>query len=156
MRVSALTLTGCLLLAGCSGLHVAAAGTGPAQDRMGSPPAETAATSEPDSRLPRGPVLTPEQVWDKLLAMIDAIGQREDLNQENIDRAIGLELQKRPGETHSNLVIGDTTAGWLYVFDLVAHTDSDISAWFRPRRLDMDAGRNSPTCTWRTDRKSVV
>src|SRR5690606_14737684 len=144
--------TACLLLASCSGLPVAAAGAGPAPERVGPPQAGTATTSEPDSPLPRGPVLTPEQVWDKLLAMIDAIGQREDLNQQNIERAIGLKLHKRPGETHSNLVIGDTTAGWLYVFDLVAHTDSDISAWFRPRRLDLDAGRKSPTCTSRAEK----
>ena len=153
LRVSALTLTGCLLLAGCSGLPVAAAGTGPAPDRMGSPPVETAATSEPDSRLPRGPVLTPEQVWDKLLAMIDAIERREDLNQENIERAIGLKLQKRPGEMFSDLVIGDTTAGWSYAFDLKKYTEDDVRMSFHPYRPDAEFGvGNSPTCTWRTEK----
>lgn len=152
LRVSTLMLTGCLLLAGCNGSPVAATGAGPALKAVQATPDETATASGPDSPLPRGPVLTPEQVWDKLLAMIDAIEQREDLNKQNMERAIGLKLHKRPGETHSDLVIGDTTAGWLYVFDLVAYTDSDISAWFRPRRLDMGAGRNSPTCTWRTEK----
>src|SRR5690606_23144656 len=70
MCASALTFTACLLLASCIGLPVAAAGAGPAPERVGPPPAGTATASEPDSPLPRGPVLTPEQVWDKLLAMI--------------------------------------------------------------------------------------
>lgn len=153
LRISALTLTGCLLMAGCSGTSVAAAGAGPAPERVGPPPTETATTSEPDSRLPRGPVLTPEQVWDKLLAMIDAIGQREDLNRENIERAIGLKLYKRPGEAFSDRLVGDTTAGWSYVFDLSQYTEDDVRMAVRPFRPDAAFGvGNSPTCTWRTEK----
>ena len=153
LRVSALALTGCLLLASCSGLPAAATGVGPAPEGLDPPPAGTAATSEPEPALPPGPVLTPGQVWDKLLAMIDAIEEREDLNQENIEQAIGLQLRKRPNETFSHLVAGNTTAGWRYTFDLTQYTEDDVRMSFRPYRPDAEFGvGNSPTCTWRTEK----
>src|SRR5690606_40412587 len=86
-------------------------------------PAVEPTTSEPESPLPKGPVLTPEQVWDKLLAMIDAIDQREDLNQQHIEQAIGLTLHQPPGETHAKRAHGDTTAGWGYMFSLSQFTE---------------------------------
>ena len=152
LRISALTLTGCLLMAGCSGTSVAAAAISPAPEELQPGKTGAAAASEPEPPLPRGPVLTPEQVWDKLLAMIDAIGQREDLNRENIERAIGLKLYKRPGEAFSDRLVGDTTAGWSYVFDLSQYTEDDVRMAVRPFRPDAAFGvGNSPTCTWRTE-----
>ncbi|NLX07489.1 MAG: hypothetical protein GXY33_20295 [Phycisphaerae bacterium] len=153
LRISALTLTGCLLMAGCSGTSVAAAAISPAPEELQPGKTGAAAASEPEPPLPRGPVLTPEQVWDKLLAMIDAIGQREDLNRENIERAIGLKLYKRPGEAFSDRLVGDTTAGWSYVFDLSQYTEDDVRMAVRPFRPDAAFGvGNSPTCTWRTEK----
>src|SRR5690606_18131310 len=150
LNTTALLLAGCLL-AGCNAPSVAPGTAEPSASQQHEEPAVAPTASEPEPPLPKGPVLTPEQVWDKLLAMIDAIDQREDLNQQHIEQAIGLTLQPQPGEPHFKVAHGDTTAGWGYLFDLSQFTEGDLRMWFDPYLPDADGQGNSPTCTLRTE-----
>src|SRR5690606_8124380 len=150
LNTTALLLAGCLL-AGCNAPSVAPGTAEPSASQQHEEPAVAPTASEPEPPLPKGPVLTPEQVWDKLLAMIDAIGRREDLNQQHIEQAIGLSLQPQPGEPHFKVAYGDTTAGWGYLFDLSQYTEDDVRMSFLPYHPDADGQGNSPTCTWRTE-----
>lgn len=148
-----LMLMGCLLLAGCGDSPATVAGAGTVAGETEVEPAGSSTSPEPEPELPLGPELTPQQVWDKLMAMIDAIERPEDLNQANIERAIGLPLtrQSKPDERYRRSVVGDTTQGWRYIFSYVDYGNSDVRVALDAYRWDHDEVNNSPTCTWRTE-----
>lgn len=97
---------------------------------------------------PDGPVLTPEQVWDKLFALIDGLHSEADLNKAHIERVIGLPLAKRRGSDVSEYVVGDTTAGWRYAYDLVTYHEKDIRMTFVTWMPGRDEKGNSSICTY--------
>ncbi len=83
-------------------------------------------TIQSATKPPDGPVLTPEQVWNKLFALIESLHSEADLNKAHIERVIGLPLAKQPESNVSEYIAGDTTAGWRYAFDLLTYHDKDI------------------------------
>ena len=105
-------------------------------------------TIQPATKPPDGPVLTPEQVWDKLFALIDSLHSEADLNKAHIERVIGLPLAKRPESNVSEYIAGDTTAGWRYAFDLLTYHDKDIRMAVTAWLPDADDNGDSPACTY--------
>lgn len=105
-------------------------------------------TPPPTAKPPDGPVLTPDQVWDKLFALIDSLHSEADLNQAHIEQVIGLPLTKRPESATSQYVAGDTNSNWRYAFDFRTYGQSgsllNVSTW--PHNLDKNG--NSPICTY--------
>lgn len=97
---------------------------------------------------PPGPTLTPEQVWDKLFALVESLHSEADLTRASAEQAIGLPLYPRPGEKHSQYIAGDTTAGWRYIFDLLTYNERDIRVALKTFQGDRDGLGNAPTCTY--------
>lgn len=95
-----------------------------------------------------GPTLAPEQVWDKVFALIESLRSPADLNQAQIERVIGLPLLPQPGETSTQIVGGETTGGWRYFFDLSTYSDTDVRLGLHTYNSDRDDLGNSPTCTF--------
>lgn len=113
------------------------------------PPMQPASeTPPPTVKPPDGPVLTPEQVWDKLFALIESLHSEADLNKAHIERVIGLPLATRLGDTSSQYIAGDTTAGWRYIFDLWTFNAKDVRGSFSAWLPDADDNGDSPRCTY--------
>lgn len=105
-------------------------------------------TTQPAPKPPDGPVLTPEQVWDKLFALIESLHSEADLDKTRIERVIGLPLAKRPQSNVSEYIAGDTTAGWRYAFDLLTYHDKDVRMAVQIWLPHADDNGDSPTCTY--------
>ena len=107
-----------------------------------------AETTQPAPKPPDGPVLTPEQVWDKLFALIESLHSEADLDKAHIERVIGLPLAKRPESNVSEYIAGDTTARWRYAFDLLTYHDKDVRMAVKIWLPDADDNGDSSTCTY--------
>lgn len=116
-----------------------------------APPAHapTAPDDLPTTMPPDGPVLTPDQAWEKLLALVESLDGEADLNRAHVERVIGLPLAQRPDSRTSQFIAGDTTADWRYIFDLLRYSDDDVRMSFKTYLADMDTTNLvSPTCTY--------
>lgn len=145
-----LAITGCTA-AGAPVVEAAHVEPPPAATPM---PTEGRPMSAPDTRPPTpeppdGPQLTPEQVWRKLMGLIDSLRDETDLNRGHIERAIGLPLAPDSESPATQGVYGKTTAGWSYIFELTRYSDDDVRASFGAYLPDLDTStRVSPTCTF--------
>lgn len=103
---------------------------------------------QPPTKPPDGPVLTPEQVWDKLFALIESLNSEADLNKAHIERVIGLPLARRSESTTSQYIAGDTDSNCGYAFDFRTYGRSSslmtVSTW--PHNAGQNG--NSPICTY--------
>jgi hypothetical protein len=100
-------------------------------------------------RPPDGPQLTPEQVWRKLMDLIDSLHDETDLDRVHIERVIGLRLSPRPEERDVQFIAGHSTAGWRYIFDLMRYSAEDVRAGFAVHLPDLNTSAYiSPTCTF--------
>ena len=114
------------------------------------PPMQSTSETPPPPTVkpPDGPVLTPDQVWEKLFALIESLHSEADLNKAHIEQVIGLPLSKRPESNVSEYIVGDTTAGWRYGFDLLTYYEKDIRITFKSWKPDTDQNGNSSICTY--------
>lgn len=112
---------------------------------MTTPPSPVANAAKP----PDGPELTPEQVWGKLLDLVESLHSEADLNRAHIERVIGLPLADRPGERFSQYIAGNTTANWRYIFDFLTYNQDDLRMSFAAYLPDLNSSTKvSPTCTF--------
>ncbi|GHE25186.1 hypothetical protein [Vulcaniibacterium thermophilum] len=106
-------------------------------------------TRPPTPEPPDGPQLTPEQVWRKLMGLIDSLRDETDLNRGHIERAIGLPLQQHDGSVRMTMIAGRTTGGWHYAFKLMTYSKADRRVAFDVYVPELSSSNGvAPTCTF--------
>lgn len=112
---------------------------------MSAPQSADAKSPKPSD----GPELAPDQVWRKLLDLIEGMRSEADLKPAHVERVIGLPLNDRSESQKEQSVSGKTTAGWIYAFELHDNLGGKPTAVFDPYVPDLDRDSDvATTCTF--------